>query len=77
VNSGFAGGATFLLLLARELDDQNGVLGSQADENNEADLCQDIDGHAPHEEACDRREQAHRHDQDDRQGQLPAFVLRD
>src|SRR5499427_3958621 len=26
---------------------------------------------------CDRREQAHRQDQDDRQGQLPAFVLRD
>jgi hypothetical protein len=53
VHSGFAGGDTFLFLLARELDDQDGVLGSQADENNEADLRQDVDGHAPREQACD------------------------
>ena len=29
------------------------------------------------EQASDRGEQAHRHDQDDRQRKLPAFVLRD
>ena len=63
--------------LARELDDQDRVLGSQADENDEADLRQDVDRHAPREQAGDRGEQAHRHDQDDRQRQLPAFVLRD
>jgi hypothetical protein len=49
----------------------------RADENDEADLRQDVDGHAPREQACDRGEQAHRHDQDDCQRQLPAFVLRD
>src|SRR5262249_29885874 len=46
VHRGFAGGGTFFFFLPRELDDQNGVLGSQADENDEADLRQDIDGHA-------------------------------
>src|SRR6516164_7899523 len=77
VHRGFAGGDTFLFLLARELDDQDGVLGGQADENDEADLRQDVDGHAPREQACNGGEQAHRHDQDNRQRQLPAFVLRD
>ncbi len=38
MHRGFAGGDTFLFLLARELDDQDGVLGGQADENDEADL---------------------------------------
>src|SRR5215813_12148248 len=52
-------------------------LDGQADENNKADLCQDIDRHASYEQPCDRCEQAHRHDQDDRQRQLPVFVLRD
>src|SRR6516162_1271178 len=76
MHCGFAGGDTFILLLACELDDQDRVLGGQADENNKADLCQDIDRHAPYEQPCDRCEQAHRHDQDDRQRQLPAFVMR-
>src|SRR5262249_21512177 len=77
VHSGFAGGDTLIFLLARELDDQDGVLGNRADQNNEADLRENVDGHASHEQACDRGEQVHRYDQDDRQGQLPAFVLRD
>src|SRR5262249_50665507 len=77
VHRGFGGGDTFLFLLARKLDDEDGVLGGQADENDEADLRQDVDGHAPREQACYRGEQAHRHDQDDCQRQLPAFVLRD
>jgi hypothetical protein len=77
VYGSIAGGETPLLLLARELDDQDRVLGSQPDENNEADLRQDVDGHAPRDQACDGSEKAHRHDQHDRQRQLPAFVLRD
>jgi len=77
VHRGFAGGGTFLFFLARELDDQDGVLGSQADENDEADLRQDVDGHAARQQAGDRGEQTHRQDQDDRHRQLPAFVLGD
>jgi hypothetical protein len=54
------------------------VLGSQTDENNEADLCRDVDGRAPHEQSCHKCEQAHRHDlDDDRRRQLPAFILRE
>src|SRR5262249_5814625 len=64
-------------LLARELDDQDGVLGNRADQNNEGDLRENLDGHPSHEQALDGRSHAQRHDQDDRQGQLPAFVLRD
>jgi hypothetical protein len=43
VHGRFAGGGAFLLLLARELDDQDRVLGRQADENHDADLRQDVD----------------------------------
>src|SRR5262245_5374789 len=46
VHSGVCGGDALFLFLARELDNQDGVLGSEADENNEADLRQDVDGHA-------------------------------
>ena len=60
------GGDTFLFFLAREFDDQNGVLGSQADENHEADLGQNVDGHASRKQACNGGQQAHRDDQDDR-----------
>ena len=35
-----------LLALARELDDQDRVLGRQADQHDEADLGQDVDVHA-------------------------------
>jgi hypothetical protein len=46
------------LVVACELDDQDRVLGSQADEDNKADLCQDVDRHAPGQQAGDRCEQA-------------------
>src|SRR6516165_10796427 len=77
VHGRFARGAPFFLLLARELDDQYRVLGREADENDEADLRQDVDRRAAREQAGDGGEQAHRQDQDDRERQLPAFVLRD
>ena len=38
--------AAFFLLLAGKFHDQDGVLGSQSDEHDEADLGQDVDGHA-------------------------------
>ena len=37
---------TLLLRLARELDDQDRVLGGQTDQHDEADLRQDVDRHA-------------------------------
>src|SRR5215470_17925211 len=77
MHCGLAGGCAVILFLTRELDDEDGVFGGQADENDEADLRQYIDGHAAREQPRDGGEQAHRHDQHDRQRQLPAFVLRD
>ena len=67
---------SFELDVARELDDQDGVLGRQPHQHHEADLGQDVDvlPHDPH--ADGRGEQAHRHDQDDRERQAPAAVLR-
>ena len=55
--------ALFLLALAGELDDQDGVLGGQADQDDEADLGQDVVVQ-PHEiDPGDRGQKAHRHDQ--------------
>jgi len=62
VHRGFAGGCTIFLLLTCELDNQDCVFSGQTDKNDEANLGQDVDGHAPREQACDRRQQAHRHD---------------
>ena len=70
-----AGLAAFLGLLG-ELDDQDGVLGGQADQHDKADLRQDVVVQAAQIDAEDRGEQAHRHDQDDRERQRERFVLR-
>ena len=40
-----------LLVLPRELDDQDRVLGRQADQHDEADLGQDVHVHGPRAEA--------------------------
>src|SRR6516164_3376867 len=76
VHGGLTGGYAVFLLLTCKLDNQDRVLSGQADQNDKADLRQDVDRHAPREQSCDRREKAHRHDQDDRQWELPALVLR-
>ena len=68
-------GLPAVALLLGELDDQDGVLARQADQHHEADLREDVDVHAGDQHAAHRAEQAHRHDQDDRQRQRPAFVL--
>src|SRR5215471_14846661 len=75
MHGGFTGGRAVILFLTRELDNEDGVFGGKADENDEADLRQYVDGHAPREQPRDGGEQAHRHDQHNRQRQLPAFVL--
>jgi len=77
VHCGLAGGRPVFLLLTGEFDNQDRVFGGKTDKNDESYLRQDVDGHAPPEQTCDRRQKAHWHDQHDRQGQLPALVLRD
>ena len=49
---------------------------AKPDEHDEADLREDVVVHALDHDAGDRGEDAHRHDQDDRDRQRPAFVLR-
>ena len=68
--------APLVLELARELDDQNRVLGRQADQHDEADLGEDVDVLPVQRHAEQRAQQAHRHDQDDGERQRPALVLR-
>jgi hypothetical protein len=65
-----------MLALAGELDDQDRVLARQADQHDQADLGEDVVVAAGQPHAGDRGQQAHRHDQDHRQRQGPAFVLR-
>ena len=65
------------MILPGELDNQDGVLGGQADRHDEANLRQDVDRHPACEQAGNGSQQAHRHDQDDGQRQLPALVLGD
>ena len=57
-----------------ELDDQNGVLAGQADQDHEADASEDVDVHVRGGDASDGTEQAHRDDQDDGERQRPAFI---
>ena len=76
MNGGLRGGASSVLRLPRKLDDQDRVLGRQTHEHDEADLSQDVDVHAAQQQAADRGQQAHRHDQDHGERQRPAFVLR-
>ena len=62
--------------LARELHDQDGVLGRQTYQHHETDLRQHIDRHASRQQAGHRCQEAHRHDHHDRQRQFPALILR-
>src|SRR4029077_9475081 len=59
-----------------EFDDEDGVLTSKPDENDEADLCKDVVLHRTQPDTVDRTEQTHRYDQNDCEGQRPALVER-
>ena len=59
-----------------ELDDQDGVLARQADENDEANLRENVDVLVRGLDSGHAAQQAHRHDQDHRQRHRPALVLR-
>src|SRR5207244_8147111 len=63
-----------VLKLFREFDDEDGVLASESDEHNEADLREDVVFHRAEPDTVDRAEQTHRDNENDCEGQRPAFV---
>jgi rRNA maturation protein Nop10 len=73
-HGGLEQGGTLLLLVAGELDDEDGVLGRQAHQYHEANLHEDVDVHPGQRDACHGTQQAHGHDQDHRQRQRPTLV---
>src|SRR5205814_7655235 len=79
-SAGFEHGAhyvhAFLLLVLRELDDQDGVLARKADQHDQSDLGEDVVVAATEPHAADGGEQTHGHDQDYGQRQRPRFVQR-
>src|SRR5438128_658101 len=70
---GFESRRPFLLPVAGELDDEDGVLTRQADQHHKAHLGENVVVHAAKRDACDGAQHAHRHDQDHRQRQRPAL----
>lgn len=59
-----------------EFDDEDGVLAGESDEDDEADLGEDVVVEAAQIDAADGGEQAHGDDEDDGEGEGPALVLR-
>ncbi len=69
-------GAPSCLALPGELDDEDRVLAREPRQHQEADLGENVVVAAGQPDAADRREQGHRHDQDHRERQRQALVLR-
>ena len=67
--------ALLLLGLARELDDQDRVLGGQRDQHDQPDLGEDVVVEPAQVDAGHRGEDAHRHDQDDGERQRQRFDI--
>src|SRR5205823_6908620 len=63
-----------VLDLFRELDDEDGVLTSESDQDDKADLGEDVIFHRAEPDAADRAEQTHWDNENDRERQRPAFV---
>src|SRR3984957_20042387 len=70
------GRTPFGLVLTSEFHDQNRVLRGEANQNHETDLRQNVDRHAAEQQAADRGEQTHRHDQYDRERHPPTLIFR-
>src|SRR3954469_6598219 len=68
--------ATLLLEIACKLYDEDGVLARETDEHEQPDLSEDVVVSTRDPHAGDRRQKAHRHDENDHERQRPAFVLR-
>ena len=64
------------IALARELDDEDGVLGGQADDGDQSDLEEHIVGQTAQVYGQHGPEDAQRHYQDHRKGNGPALVQR-
>ena len=60
--------AALLLALLGEFDDKDGVFASEPHEHNETDLGEDVVIHAAQPDSGERRQHAHRHDENDAQG---------
>ena len=67
---------TFVLFVLGELDDQDRILARETDEDDEADLREDVVVATAEPHARNGEEQAQRHDENDRERQPEAFVLR-
>jgi hypothetical protein len=76
LDHGVAPALALLFGLLGELDDQDGVLGGEADEHDQANLDQDVVVQTVELHAGDGRQEAHWHDQHDRERQGPALVQR-
>src|SRR5438445_10456695 len=63
-----------ILDLFSEFDDQDGVLTSESDEHNEADLREDVVLHRAEPDTVDRAEQTHRDNENDCERQRRAFA---
>ena len=63
-----------LVAVLRELDDQDRVLGGEADEHDEADLAEDVERHAARQQAEEGADHRDRHRQQHAEGQRPALV---
>ena len=68
--------APLRLQVLGELDDQNRVLGRQADDGDQADLKVNVIGIAAQQGGQQNAEHAQRHHQNDRQRNRPAFIQR-
>ena len=76
VDGGFDEFHALLVVFLGELDDENGVLGGEADGGEEADLEEDVVGESAHERGEDGPEDTERNDEHDGEGNGPAFVER-
>ena len=66
---------TLFFVLPGEFDNEDRILRRQSDQDDEADLPQNIHRHAAQHQTADGGQQTHGHDQDHGQWQAPAFVL--
>src|SRR5262245_25619466 len=64
------------LEIPRELDDQNRVLARETDQYEQSDLRENVVVTACHPHSGDRRQETHRHDEDDHERKRPTLVLR-
>src|SRR4029434_1858713 len=67
---------TFVHARLRELDDKDGVLRSEADEHDDADLGVDVEIEPPHQETGEGANYSNWNGQKDGEGQRPALVKR-